>query len=99
MSDLVICRICSCSAKVSGGDEIILLCEKVNKDDIKIRFYEANMDGDVIWEDYASFQQTDIHKQTAIAFKTPRYHNANITNKTQVIKPILKFYWTMLYSL
>lgn len=83
INELVICRLCSCSAKASGGDTIFLLCEKLPKDDIKIRFYEEK-DGKVIWEDYGEFQQTDIHKQTAIAFKTPRYHNTEIEKRAQV---------------
>lgn len=37
MSDLVICRLSSASATVSGDNEVILLCEKVIKG--KIKFY------------------------------------------------------------
>lgn len=83
INDLVICRLCSCSAKVTGGAEIFLLCEKVPKDDIKIRFYEEK-NNELYWEEYAEFQQTDVHKQTAIAFKTPRYINPDINRKVQV---------------
>ncbi|XP_019892113.1 dorsal-related immunity factor Dif [Musca domestica] len=90
INELVICRLCSCSAKASGGDTIFLLCEKLPKDDIKIRFYEEK-DGKVIWEDYGEFQQTDIHKQTAIAFKTPRYHNTEIEKRAQVFIQLVRF--------
>ncbi|XP_059221786.1 embryonic polarity protein dorsal isoform X2 [Stomoxys calcitrans] len=90
INDLVICRLCSCSAKASGGDTIFLLCEKLPKDDIKIRFYEEK-DNKVIWEDYGEFQQTDIHKQTAIAFKTPRYHNTDIVKRAQVFIQLVRF--------
>jgi hypothetical protein len=31
MADLVICKLSHCSASVAGGDEVILLCEKVAK--------------------------------------------------------------------
>lgn len=40
MSDLVICRLSSASAPVSGDSEVILLCEKVIKG--KIKFYFIN---------------------------------------------------------
>uniref|UniRef100_A0A1A9ZN75 RHD domain-containing protein n=1 Tax=Glossina pallidipes TaxID=7398 RepID=A0A1A9ZN75_GLOPL len=83
VSDLAINRLCSCSAKMSGGDEIIMLCEKVPKD-IKIKFYELSKEGTIVWEDYAVFQHTDIHKHTAIAFKTPRYHNPEAIHRPQV---------------
>lgn len=83
MSDLVICRLCSCSARVSGGDEIIMLCEKLTKD-VKIRFFELSPDDEVVWESYADFKHTDIHKQTAIAFKTPRYRSSEVSPNAQV---------------
>ncbi|XP_037958917.1 embryonic polarity protein dorsal-like [Teleopsis dalmanni] len=92
MSDLVI-RLCCRSAKVGGGNEIILLCEKIAKDDvklIKIRFYELGNDNELIWEDYAEFQPTDIHKQTAIAFKAPRYHNQDILEKAKVFIQLVR---------
>ncbi|KAL9925841.1 embryonic polarity protein dorsal-like isoform 1-T9 [Glossina fuscipes fuscipes] len=83
MSDLVICRLCSCSASVLGNNQIILLCEKVAKEDISIRFFEEK-DEQVIWEGYGDFQHTDVHKQTAITFKTPRYHKLDITEPAKV---------------
>ncbi|XP_068140692.1 dorsal-related immunity factor Dif-like [Drosophila tropicalis] len=90
-NELTITRLCSCAAKVSGGDEIIMLCEKIAKDDIQIRFFETNDDGVEVWEAYAEFQQTDIFKQMAIAFKTPRYRNTEITHcvnvELQLVRP------------
>lgn len=72
MSDLVICRLSDAAASVVGGREIILLCEKVTKDDIQIRFFEEK-DGICTWEGYADFQPSDVHKQVAISFRTPKY--------------------------
>lgn len=83
MSDLVICRLCSCSATVLGSTQIILLCEKVAKEDIAVRFFEEK-NGQLVWEAYGEFQHTDVHKQTAIAFKTPRYHTIEITEPAKV---------------
>jgi len=42
-------------------------------DDIKVRFYEKNENNECIWEDFADFQPSDVHKQVAIWFKTPAY--------------------------
>ncbi|XP_023164563.2 embryonic polarity protein dorsal [Drosophila hydei] len=83
-NELTINRLCSCSSKLSGGDQIILLCEKISKDDIRIRFFETNEAGVEVWEAYADFQPTDIYKQTAIVFKTPRYRNTEIQHSVQV---------------
>lgn len=83
MSDLVICRLCSCSASVLGNTQIILLCEKVAKEDIAVRFFEEK-NGQLFWEAYGEFQHTDVHKQTAIAFKTPRYRTIDITEPAKV---------------
>ncbi|XP_017954169.1 dorsal-related immunity factor Dif isoform X3 [Drosophila navojoa] len=83
-NELTINRLCSCSSKLSGGDQIILLCEKISKDDIRIRFFETNEAGVEVWEAYADFQPTDIYKQTAIVFRTPRYRNTEIQHSVQV---------------
>ncbi|VVC36026.1 Hypothetical protein CINCED_3A013431 [Cinara cedri] len=83
MSDLVICRLSDASASVAGGKDIILLCEKVTKDDIQVRFYEEK-DGKCIWESYADFQPQDVHKQVAIYFRTPKYRTTDINSTVHV---------------
>ncbi|KAF4528208.1 hypothetical protein B566_EDAN014033, partial [Ephemera danica] len=83
MSDLVICRLSDVSCYASGGKEIILLCEKVAKEDISIRFYEEK-DGQLEWEGMADFQPTDVHKQVAIGFRTPAYKDLQITKEVDV---------------
>lgn len=88
MSDLVICRLCSCSASVLGNTQIILLCEKVAKEDITVRFFEEK-NGQIVWEALGDFQHTDVHKQTAITFKTPRYHTMDITDPAKVTNNII----------
>ncbi|XP_017319794.1 nuclear factor NF-kappa-B p100 subunit isoform X2 [Ictalurus punctatus] len=71
-SNLKISRMDKTCGSVMGGDEIFLLCDKVQKDDIEIRFYEEDDEGG--WEAYGDFSPTDVHKQYAIVFKTPPYH-------------------------
>ncbi|XP_055309585.1 embryonic polarity protein dorsal-like isoform X6 [Sitodiplosis mosellana] len=77
MSDLVICKLSKPSCNVAGGDEIILLCEKVAKEDIQVRFFEENQ-GVIVWEGYGDFQHTNVHKQVAISFRTPKYKTLDI---------------------
>ncbi|EDS30730.1 embryonic polarity dorsal [Culex quinquefasciatus] len=38
--DLIICSMSDCTGPASGGKQIILLTEKVNKDDIQVRFFK-----------------------------------------------------------
>ncbi|EEB18780.1 embryonic polarity dorsal, putative [Pediculus humanus corporis] len=83
MSDLTICKLSDCSASVAGGKEIILLCEKVAKEDIQIRFYEER-DGDLFWEGLGDFQPTQVHKQVAISFRTPKYKNIDVEKPVKV---------------
>ncbi|KOC69050.1 Embryonic polarity protein dorsal [Habropoda laboriosa] len=83
MSDLVICKLSHCSASVAGGMEMILLCEKVAKEDIQVRFFEEK-DGQVVWEGLGDFQPTHVHKQTAIAFRTPTYRIQQVEQPVQV---------------
>ena len=40
---------------------MILLCDKVPKEDIQIRFFEPR--GDSAWEAYADFQPAQVHHQ------------------------------------
>ncbi|KAF0314765.1 Embryonic polarity protein dorsal [Amphibalanus amphitrite] len=72
MCDLVIYKMSDCSASVAGGKDIILLCDKVTKDDIEVRFFEVR-DNRLYWEAFGEFLPADVHKQVAICFKTPRY--------------------------
>ncbi|XP_029963151.1 proto-oncogene c-Rel-like isoform X1 [Salarias fasciatus] len=78
-AELRICRVNRNSGSVKGGDEIFLLCDKVQKDDIEVRFFSA--DG---WEAKGSFSQADVHRQVAIVFKTPPYYNTSITESVTV---------------
>ncbi|XP_019715667.1 nuclear factor NF-kappa-B p100 subunit [Hippocampus comes] len=80
-SNLKISRIDKTCGSVLGGDEIFLLCDKVQKDDIEIRFYE---DEDGGWEAFGDFAPTDVHKQYAIVFKTPPYHTAELERPVTV---------------
>ncbi|XP_023281442.1 proto-oncogene c-Rel [Seriola lalandi dorsalis] len=78
-AELRICRVNRNSGSVKGGDEIFLLCDKVQKDDIEVRFFSS--DG---WEAKGSFSQADVHRQVAIVFKTPSYYNTSITESVTV---------------
>nr|XP_023013890.1 embryonic polarity protein dorsal-like isoform X2 [Leptinotarsa decemlineata] len=81
MSDLSIIKLSDCVSPVDGGQkDIILLCEKVAKEDIQIRFYEETSD----WEAFADFQPSQVHKQHAIWFKTPRYKTLDVTEPVKV---------------
>ncbi len=88
-NDLTICRITDCSASVSGGKEMLLFCDKVAKDDIQVRFFQAGDDGAVAWEGFGEFQPSDVHKQYGIAFRTPRYHNLEVNSKRKFINKMM----------
>ncbi|KAB7495058.1 Embryonic polarity protein dorsal [Armadillidium nasatum] len=82
-SDLNICKLSDYTSCVSGGKEIILLCDKVTKEDIQIRFTEVK-DGHIEWEAYGDFQASDVHKQVAISFKTPKYKDIQVDHSVKV---------------
>lgn len=71
------------SASVAGGMKMILLCDKVNKDDIKVRFFEEQ-DDMVLWEGFGDFCDRDVHKQYAIKLKTPPYKSFDISEPVNV---------------
>merc|ERR1719410_335709 len=47
------------SSPLEGGKKIIILCEKVTREDIKVRFYDPELG----WEAWAVFCPNDVHKQ------------------------------------
>ncbi|XP_076297574.1 embryonic polarity protein dorsal-like isoform X2 [Lasioglossum baleicum] len=83
ISDLVISDLSHPNALVTGGMKIILLCEKVAKEDIQIQFFEEK-DGQMVWEGFGDFQPSHVHKQTAITFKTPTYRGQTVDQPVQV---------------
>ncbi|XP_061729677.1 transcription factor p65 isoform X5 [Cydia pomonella] len=72
MCELQINRLSTCAASVRGGTELILLCEKVTRDDVDVVFSQAFDDGS-LWE--ASANIVLVHKQVAIAFQAPPYRD------------------------
>lgn len=82
---LKICRMDKYSGCCTGNDEVFLLCEKVQKDDIEVRFVEQDADGNQVWEAFGHFGPFDVHRQFAIVFKTPEYRDVNIQNPVNVL--------------
>ncbi|XP_056091660.1 transcription factor p65 [Rhinichthys klamathensis goyatoka] len=77
-AELKICRVNRNSGGCRGGDEIFLLCDKVQKEDIEVRFFRDS------WESKGSFSQADVHRQVAIVFRTPPYHDTNLSEPVRV---------------
>ncbi|XP_037371429.1 transcription factor RelB [Talpa occidentalis] len=77
-SELRICRINKESGPCTGGEELYLLCDKVQKEDISVVFSRAS------WEGRADFSQADVHRQIAIVFKTPPYEDLEIIEPVTV---------------
>ncbi|XP_062920909.1 transcription factor RelB-like isoform X1 [Mobula hypostoma] len=77
-SELRICRLNKDSGVCSGGEELFLLCDKVQKEDIAVIFSANN------WEARGVFSQTDVHRQIAIVFKTPPYCDIDIQQPVSV---------------
>ncbi|XP_066572459.1 nuclear factor NF-kappa-B p105 subunit isoform X1 [Amia ocellicauda] len=82
-SSLKILRMDRMSGSVAGGEEVFLLCDKVQKDDIQVRFYQEDDIG-TCWEAFGKFGPTDVHRQYAVVFKTPRYFHPYIKQPTSV---------------
>jgi len=67
--ELQIMDISDTSSPAIGGKKIIILCERVSRDDIKVRFFQD----DPKWESFGIFKPEDVHRQYAISFQTPPY--------------------------
>ncbi|XP_071275895.1 transcription factor p65 isoform X3 [Agelaius tricolor] len=84
-AELRICRVNRNSGSCRGGDEIFLLCDKVQKEDIEVRFWAEG------WEAKGSFAQADVHRQVAIVFRTPPFRDpalrAPVTVRMELQRP------------
>lgn len=78
MAELIITKLSHYAAPCTGGKEIILLCDRVAKDDIQVRFFHETVDYALIWEAYGEFLPNDVHKQVAISLRTPKYYDESI---------------------
>ncbi|XP_013405334.1 nuclear factor NF-kappa-B p105 subunit isoform X1 [Lingula anatina] len=87
---LKICRLDRQAGSVRGNDEVFLLCDKVQKDDIAVRFFEEDEDGRLKWEAYGNFGPPDVHRQYAIVFRTPPYWNVNIAKAVVVRMQLMR---------
>nr|XP_056701710.1 transcription factor RelB [Euleptes europaea] len=77
-SELKIYRMNKDYGSCTGGEELYLLCDKVQKEDISIIFRKD------AWEAKADFSQADVHRQIAIVFKTPPYQHLDIVEPVEV---------------
>ncbi|KAH9398209.1 hypothetical protein TYRP_019218 [Tyrophagus putrescentiae] len=74
MSELSIAKLSHYSAHIGGGQSVVMLCDRVLKEDIQIRFYQTDCaTGQTVWERMAHFNASDIHKHFAITFTVPPY--------------------------
>ncbi|XP_064071534.1 nuclear factor NF-kappa-B p110 subunit isoform X1 [Vanessa tameamea] len=89
-NDLKICRISRCYGRPEGGDDVFIFVEKVNKKNIKVRFFELDENGDRVWTAEASFPPSDVHHQYGIVFKTPAYSDRKITSNVKVHIELLR---------
>ena len=84
--ELQIMDISDISSPAEGGKKIIILCDKVTREDIKVRFYDPASS----WEAWGDFNASEVHKQYAIAFKTPKYGDGLSKDKTKVFVELVK---------
>jgi len=84
--ELQIMDISDISSPAEGGRKIIILCEKVTREDIKVRFYDPSTN----WEGWGEFNASEVHKQYAISLKTPKYGDGLISEKRKVFVELVK---------
>ena len=48
-----------------------------------MRFFEERQ-GAIVWEGFGDFQHSNVHKQVAISFKTPKYRTLDIEQSIKV---------------
>ncbi|KAJ8673350.1 hypothetical protein QAD02_004612 [Eretmocerus hayati] len=69
LSGLRIHYISHCSAPVTGGQPVVLLTDKIKKNEVQLKFF-CEKTG---WEAIAETTEPHYHKNVAIVFQSPRY--------------------------
>merc|ERR1711915_296404 len=83
--ELQIMDISDSTAPAEGGKKILIFCEKVAREDIKVKFSDNNG-----WEGWGDFTPSDVHKQYGIALKTPKYKDGNIKQEVKIFLTLYK---------
>jgi len=83
--ELQIMEMSDSQAPAQGGKKLLLFCEKVTREDIKVRFSDS-----AGWEGWADFSPADVHKQYGISFRCPRYRDGHCKQKTKVFVQLFK---------
>lgn len=84
--DLIMFDVSDTSGSTDGGKKLIVLCDKVIKEDIAVRFFERDPaapapaagqrlddDATMVWSARADLQSSGVHRQVAIVLRTPAY--------------------------
>eukprot|EP00117_Sycon_ciliatum_P038129 scpid23899/ scgid28392/ Nuclear factor NF-kappa-B p100 subunit; DNA-binding factor KBF2; H2TF1; Lymphocyte translocation chromosome 10 protein; Nuclear factor of kappa light polypeptide gene enhancer in B-cells 2; Oncogene Lyt-10; Nuclear factor NF-kappa-B p52 subunit len=82
-SALKICRMHRNTGAAAGGDEIYILCDRVQRDDVEVKFMSDSSEHP--WEADGIFGPADVHRQFAMVIKTPPFWNQNIANPVNVM--------------
>lgn len=69
------------SASVAGGQDVIILCEKARRDDIKVLIIEQNSD-QIVWKKECKI--LNVHHECAIVFRIPAYNDLAIVSPQMV---------------
>ena len=98
--ELQIMDISDVTAPPEGGKKILLFCEKVSREDIKVGFtfsakmleyfFQVRFSDGLGWEGWADFNPAEVHKQYGVAFKTPKYRDGNLKDMVKVFLELYK---------
>ncbi|KAJ8675532.1 hypothetical protein QAD02_011318, partial [Eretmocerus hayati] len=76
-------RMLNPTGSCEGGDSVSLMVDKVDKDNIQVRFCELDNENKEIWNGEGEFVPTDIFQRCVIQVRTPPYHDLGITQPKQ----------------
>ncbi|XP_011307645.1 embryonic polarity protein dorsal isoform X1 [Fopius arisanus] len=86
---LEICRLTTHTASMAGGTELTMLCKKVAKSDIQVRFYEEK-GGRVVWQAFADPKYLHFFKQISIKLRTPAYHDVDFPRPVPILMQLVR---------
>lgn len=87
---LKIIEMSSYSSSVMGGERIMMITEKVKREDIAIVFYEEDAQKKVIWKNEINYMNSTmkVHHQYTILFNAPAFKDFDITGPRKIFVQI-----------
>lgn len=80
------------TSPVTGGKKIMLFCDKIRRNDVRVQLLEKDSKGTIVWEESIDLNNKtmSVHRQAGISFRTPKYKSLDIDQPANVFLQLFR---------